>query len=175
VYGQETIVRYLQDAEAAERTFEDALAALSETGDQPEVQTALAAMSQKARTQYERLGARLDTLGASRSTTKSALAHVLGFVPRLAQLGETEQQKSTQNLMITIAAAAAESAMYEALASAAAAAGDPATEQLARQLQDEERLDYQQAATLLRQSAVQAFERAMNQKTEVGYTRPPAN
>ncbi len=175
MYGQDTIVRYLQDAEAAERTFEDALAALSKTGDQPEVQAALAAMSLKARTQHERLDARIEALGASRSTTKSALAHVLGFAPRLAQLGETEEQKSTQDLMITIAAAAAEAAMYEALATAAAAAGDSATEQLARQLQDEERQDYRQAAALLRESALHAFERAMNQKPDAGYTRPPAN
>ncbi|MGB6944755.1 MAG: hypothetical protein WBE37_20325, partial [Bryobacteraceae bacterium] len=51
---------------------------------------------------------------------------------------------------------------YEALAAAAAAAGDPATETLARQLQDEERQDYQRAQTLLRQSAVETFQRAMN-------------
>jgi ferritin-like metal-binding protein YciE len=168
MYGQETIVRYLQDAEAAERTFEDALAALSKTGDQPEVQSALAAMSQKARTQHERLEARIEALGASRSTVKSALAHALGFAPRLAQMGEAEGQKSTQDLLITIAAAAAESAMYEALATAAAAAGDASTEQLARQLQNEEREDYQQAAALLRQSAVQAFQQAMDRGASNG-------
>jgi ferritin-like metal-binding protein YciE len=163
VHGQDIIVRYLQDAEAAERTFEDALASLSKAGDQPAVQSALAGMSQKARAQHERLEARLQDLGASRSTAKSALGHALGFAPMLAQAGETAAERSTQDLMITIAAAAAESAMYEALATAAAAAGDTTTEQLARQLQDEERQDYQQAAGLLRQSAIQAFEKAMNQ------------
>src|SRR5579863_5690193 len=111
MYGQETIVRYLQDAEAAERTSEDALVSLSKSGNQPEVQTALAGMSQKARTQHERLNARLQALGGSRSTVKSALAHALVFAPTLAQVGETEGQKSTQDLLITIAAAAAESAM----------------------------------------------------------------
>jgi ferritin-like metal-binding protein YciE len=168
MYGQETIVRYLQDAEAAERTFEDALAALSKTGNQPEVQSALAGMSQKARTQHERLQARIEALGGSRSTVKSALAHTLAFAPRLAQMVQTEGQKSTQDLLITIAAAAAESAMYEALATAAAAAGDAPTEQLARQLQSEEREDYQQAAALLRQSAVQAFQQSMNEGASHG-------
>ena len=162
MYGQDTIVRYLQDAEAAERTFEDALASLSKAGDQPAVQNALANMSRVARTQHERLQARIEALGGSTSTTKSALAHVLGFAPMLAQVGQTPAEKNTQHLMIVIGAAAAESAMYEALATAAAAAGDPTTEQLARQLQNEERQDYQQAAMLLRQSAVDAFERAMN-------------
>jgi ferritin-like metal-binding protein YciE len=166
MYGQEIIVRYLQDAEAAERTFEDALASLSKTGDQPEVQSALANMSRKAGTQHERLQARIEALGASRSTVKSALAHAVGFAPMLAQLGKKENEKSTQDLMITIAAAAAEAAMYEALAAAAVAAGDAATEQLARQLQDEEREDYQQAAALLRQSAIEAFQRAMSENVE---------
>ncbi len=162
MYGQDIIVRYLQDAEAAERTFEDTLASLSKTGDQPEVQSALASMSRKARTQHERLDARIQALGASRSTVKSALAHAVGFAPMLAQLGETPGQKSTQDLLITIAAAAAESAMYEALATAAEAAGDATTEQLARQLQEEEREDYEQAVALLRQSAIHVFQQAMN-------------
>ncbi len=162
MYGQDIIVRYLQDAEAAERTFEDALASLSKAGDQPAVQSALAGMSRNARSQHERLQARLEALGAGSSSAKSALAHVLAFAPELAQWGETEDQKSTQDLMIVIGAAAAESAMYEALATAAAAAGDPATEALARQLQDEERQDYQRAQALLRRSAVETFQRAMS-------------
>jgi ferritin-like metal-binding protein YciE len=163
MYGQDTIVRYLQDAEAAERTFEDALASLSKAGDQPAVQSSLAAMSQNARTRHERLEARLKALDAGRSSVKSALAHALGFTPMLAQVGQTPSEKNTQHLMLTIATAAAGSAMYEALAAAAAAAGDGATEQLARELQNEERRDYREAAALLRQSAVDAFERAMNE------------
>jgi ferritin-like metal-binding protein YciE len=75
MYGQETIVRYLQDAEAAERKFEDALASLSKTCNQPEVQCALACMSQKARTQHERLQARIEALGAFPDTLQ------VGHVP----------------------------------------------------------------------------------------------
>lgn len=175
MHGQDIIVRYLQDAEAAERTFEDALASLSKTGDQPEVQSTLAGMSQKARTQHERLDARIEALGASRSTVKSALAHALGFAPMIAQAGESQGQKSTQDLIITIGAAAAESAMYEALATAAAAAGDATTEQLARQLQDEEREDYQRAGALLRQSAIETFQAAMNENVEAERIQPTAH
>lgn len=168
MYGQDVIVRYLQDAEAAERSLEDALASLSKTGDQPAVKNALSSMSQKARTQHERLEARIEKLGASKSAIKSAVAHALGFAPMLAQMGERPGQKSTQDLVIVIAAAAAESAMYEALARSAAEAGDSATEQLARQLQAEERQDYEQAAALLRQSAVAAFEEAMKETVSQG-------
>jgi ferritin-like metal-binding protein YciE len=170
VYGQDIIVRYLQDAEAAERTFEDTLASFSKTADQPAVQSALASMSLKARSQHERLEARLQALGAARSAAKSALAHALGLVPILAQTGETTARKGAQDLMIAIAAAAADSAMYEALAAAAAAAGDLPTERLARQLQEEERQNGQEAAMLLRQSAIHAFQSAMNENMP----QPPA-
>ena len=166
MYGQETLLRYLQDAEAAEQNFESALAALSKTGEQPQVQSALANMSRMAKTQHERLESRIKALGGSRSTLKSALAHVIGFAPTLGQIGETAGEKNTQDLILVVAAAAAESAMYEALSAAASAAGDSETEQLARQLQQEEREDYKTAATLLRQSAVEAFHNAMAENSQ---------
>ena len=56
---QELVIRYLQDAEAAERNFEDALAGFSKSGEQGDVQSLLGMMSGKARTQYERLDSRL--------------------------------------------------------------------------------------------------------------------
>lgn len=162
--GQETLVRYLQDTEAAERNFEDALDSFSKVGDQTPVQNALASMSRKARTQHERLEARLRALGAEPSGAKSALAHALSFAPTMIQGTQTSGEKNAQHLMITIAAAAAETAMYEALATAANAAGDIQTEQLARQLQVEERQDYDDAAALLRSSALDAFQRAAAEK-----------
>ena len=158
MHGHETIVRYLQDAEAAERNFEDALASFSKIGEQRTVQSALANMSRIARTQHERLRARLKELGAEGSTGKSALAHALSFAPTVAQIGQSSREKNTQHLIIVVAAAAAETAMYEALATAAAAAGDPATERLARELQKEEEGDYRTASGLLQQSALDAFQ-----------------
>ncbi|HTW65431.1 MAG TPA: DUF892 family protein [Bryobacteraceae bacterium] len=166
MHGRETIVRYLQDAEAAERNFEDTLNAFSRMGDQSRVRDALANMSRVARTQHQRLRTRLHELGADSSTVKSALAHALAFAPAVVQIGQTSGEKNTQDLMITIAAAAAGTAMYEALAIAAEAADDPATEQLARDLQQEERQDYQTAAMLLRESALDSFRRAQRSASE---------
>lgn len=157
MHGHETIVRYLQDTEAAERNFEDALAAFSKMGEQSAVQKAFANMSRVARTQHERLHARLKALGADASSAKSLLAHALAFAPTVLQLGQSAREKNTQHLIIVVAAAAAETAMYEALATAAKAAGDPETENLARELQTEEREDYRTATGLLRQSALDAF------------------
>lgn len=51
------LVRYLQDAEAAERNFDNALAGFS--NDQDDVQRLLTFMSGKARSQHERLRKRI--------------------------------------------------------------------------------------------------------------------
>ncbi len=166
MHGQETIIRYLQDTEAAERNFEDALASFSKMGEQTPVQAAFAEMSRIARTQHERLQARIQALGGDTSTGKSALAHALSFAPTLAQVGQSAGEKNTQHLMIVIAAAAAETGMYEALATAAKGANDPETERLARQLQQEEKQDYQNAAGLLRSSALDSFRSAGGTSTE---------
>jgi len=52
-------------------------------------------------------------------------------------------------------------AMYESLATVAAAGGDTVTEQLARELQAEEKDDYEKAWALLRPSAEDAFKKVV--------------
>ncbi|MBV8817439.1 MAG: DUF892 family protein [Acidobacteriaceae bacterium] len=150
------IIRYLEDVEAAERNFEDALASFSKMGEQPEVQSLMSMMSSKARTQHQRLQARLEALGGSPSTMKSMLAHMLAFTPVSAQMTHDDSEKSSQHLMITYAAASAEMAMYESLAASATRAGDQQTAQLARQLQTEEQEDHRLAWERLAQSARQS-------------------
>ena len=68
--GQEVIVRYLEDAEAAERNFEDTLLTFANTGEQNAVKSMFEAASRKAKTQHERLEARLRELGGSPSKAK---------------------------------------------------------------------------------------------------------
>jgi ferritin-like metal-binding protein YciE len=138
---QELISTYIQDAEAAERNFEDTLATFGKTGEQGQVMSFFQWASAKAKTQHERLEARLRELGGRPSTAKSVLAHVLAFSTTAAQIGQKPAEKNTQHLIMCVGAAAAEMAMYESLATVAAAAGDAITEQLARQLQIEEKED----------------------------------
>jgi ferritin-like metal-binding protein YciE len=147
------LIPYLEDVEAAERNFEGALASFSKMGDQPQVQSLMEMMSRKAKTQHERLENRLRALGGSPSSAKSVLAHLLAFTSVSAQMGHADSEKSTQHLMITFAAASAEMAMYESLAVTARAAGDDATEQLARLLQGEEKEDHSLAWEHLNRSA----------------------
>ena len=60
-----------------------------------------------------------------------------------------------------VGAAAAETAMYESLAIVAATAGDTVTEQLARELQAEEKDDFVKASALLAPSARDSFQKAV--------------
>ncbi len=155
---REIIVRYLQDCEAAERNFQDVLLTFSQTGEQNEVKRLFEIASAKAKTQHERLEKRLRELGGEPSIAKSILAHLLAFTPTVAQIGHEPAEKNTQHLMACIAAASAEMAMYESLAITAKAAGDPETERLARQLQSEEKEDYDQSWVRLRDSALASFQ-----------------
>ena len=156
--SQEVIIRYLEDAEAAERNFEDTLMTFGHTGEQNQVKSMFAQASTKAKTQHQRLEARLRELGGKPSTAKSIMAHLLAMAPTLAQLGHEGAEKNTQHLIACIAAASAEMAMYESLAQVSAAAGDVQTEQLARELQKEEREDYDLAWNLLKPSALAAYQ-----------------
>ena len=154
---QERINRYIQDTISAERNFEHALSTFGKSGEQEPVQQLLSSFSDKARTQHQRLTALLERRGGSPSEAKTILAQLLAFTPLSAQVGQGAAEKNTQHLMITFSAAAAEMAMYESLASAAEAAGEQDVVELARQLQKEEREDYDQVWALLSGSAADAF------------------
>jgi ferritin-like metal-binding protein YciE len=155
---QQVVLRYVQDCEAAERLFHHALETFAHTGEQNQVKHMFEMAATRAKTQHQRLEQRLRELGGEPSEGKSMLAHFLGFGPTVAQIGHEAAEKNTQHLMICIAAASAEMAMYEALATVSNAAGDARTETLARELQAEERDDYDKAWTNLRESAKAAFE-----------------
>jgi ferritin-like metal-binding protein YciE len=131
--------RYLQDAIAAERNFETQLNTMSGEGSNAAARTLFAQHAEETRSQYQRLEARLDALGGSPSGFKTILAHLFNMLPKSAQMGHDDSEIATQNLIIGYAVENSEIAMYEALASLAAAAGDLQTEQLAREIQEQER------------------------------------
>ncbi len=129
---------YLIDAIAAERNSETQLAAMSKTGDHAPSQKAFSEHARETKEQVRRLTERLEAIGGSPSTFKSFVAHLLNFAPKLAQFGHDVSEHNTQNLIIAFTLENGEVAMYEALATAASVAGDMQTEQLARELQQEE-------------------------------------
>src|SRR3954451_14908969 len=134
----EVVKRYLEDAIAAERSFETQLEGFSKEGDDTVVQSLFRQHATETRRQYELLTARLEALGGSPSTAKSLLAHIFGLSPKTAQIGHEKEERTTQNLMMAYAVENSEMAMYEALATVADAAGDAQTAALAREIQQEE-------------------------------------
>jgi NADP-dependent 3-hydroxy acid dehydrogenase YdfG/ferritin-like metal-binding protein YciE len=163
---QAALIDYLEDTIAAERNFENLLKTFGQMSADQELNQFFRRMGEKARSQHQRLTARLQALGGTPSGAKTALAMALGAAPAAAQAGYTSPEKTAQHLMMVYSAAAAEMAMYEALASAAGEAGDGETEQLARQLQAEEREDYEQVWQALPSTALVAFETALRRTSE---------
>lgn len=137
--SDQVIRRYLEDAVAAESSFETQLWAFSREGDDAEVQAAFATHAQETQGQLRRLTGRLEELGGSPSTAKGLLAHLFGMTPKAVQMTHTSEERLAQNLVIAYSVESSECAMYEALASVAQAAGDEQTERLAREIQEEER------------------------------------
>jgi ferritin-like metal-binding protein YciE len=135
----EVIQRYLEDAIAAEQNFESQLRAFAKETDQPTVRMLFEQHADETRRQHELLEARLMALGGKPSGFKGFMAHMFGFAPKTAQMGHDPAEKGTQDLIMAYAVEHSEIAMYEALACAAAEAGDTETEALARRIQKEEK------------------------------------
>ena len=132
------IKRYIEDAIAAEKSFETRLRGFAEEGDDAEVQAAFLTHAEETRVHHERLAARLQTLGGTTSAVKSFLDQLFSFTPKSTQIGRSQEEQLVQNLIVAFAVEKSECAMYEALATAAVAAGDAVTEELARGIQAQE-------------------------------------
>ena len=136
----EVIKDYLQDAIAAEISFETQLRLFAEDAHhQSEVRQIFEQHADETRDQHQALTERLRELNGAPSGVKSFLAHMFTTAPTAAQTGREQEEKITQDLMIAFAVKNSEVAMYESLATVASAAGDGATENLARKIQGQER------------------------------------
>ncbi len=155
----DVIKRYLEDAIAAEKSFETQLQGFANEGDDAAAKAAFHQHALETRNQYERLTARLEALGGSASTTKSFLAHMFSLTPKAASLGHEKEERTTQNLMIAFAVENSEMAMYQALISAAEAAGDTETVALARSIQAQEKQTADKVWSLITPAAVDSFRR----------------
>ena len=155
---ENTINRYLEDAIAAEKSFETQLEGFAKEASLPDVQRMFQQHAGETRTQYELLTSRLEALGGSTSGIKSFLAHLFNSAPKVAQAGHEEEERTTQDLMMAFAVENAEVAMYEALFVAAEMAGDAETAALARRIQAQEQETADKVWKVIAPSATQAFE-----------------
>jgi ferritin-like metal-binding protein YciE len=137
--AQDVVARYLEDAIAAEKSFETQLIGFSKESDDSTVQALFHQHVVETKQQYMLLTQRLEELGGSTSAIKSFLAHMFNLAPKIAQIGHDKYERQTQNLMMAYAVENAEVAMYESLACVAQLAGDSRTQDLAVQIQRQEK------------------------------------
>lgn len=130
---------YLDDAIAAEKSFETQLTLFSKEGNAPDAQSAFAEHAKETHTQYERLTQRLKDLGGAPSASRSMLAHVFALAPAAAKIGHDATERTTQNLIMGFCVENAEVALYEVFAAVAAEAGDRETEKIVLDIQRQER------------------------------------
>jgi ferritin-like metal-binding protein YciE len=153
----EILKRYLQDAIAAERSFESQLRTFAREADDPQLQRLFSEHAEETRIQHEQLSRRLEEIGGSPSAAKSFLAHLFGIAPKAAPVEHEDTERTIHDLVIAFAVENSEIAMYEALAVAAMAAGDSETEQLARRIQEEERITSEKVWRMLGPAARRSF------------------
>jgi ferritin-like metal-binding protein YciE len=136
------IKSHLEDAIAAEKSFETQLRGFASEGSSDQIHSLFLQHANETRAQYERLTRRLTELAGEPSEAKSFLAHLVGLSPKLAQLGHDTVDRVTQNLM---------------LAYAVEAAGAQDTADLARSIQAEERETAEKVWRLISPWALTAF------------------
>ena len=137
--GNDVIRHYLENLVTAEKEFEQRLREFSKLGDDEEVQAAMAEHADETKGQHQRLAMRLTEIGGRVLSRKGGFASILNSAPQLPQASEIMEEKTLLNLLAAYTMEAGEFAMYETLATLARAAGDYNTEQLAKQIQAEER------------------------------------
>ena len=125
----DVVKRYLEDAIAAEKSFERQLLEFAKDSDYGPAKAAFQQHALEIRHQHERLLARLEALGGSSSGGKSLLAHVFGNSPKTY----------ADHLFTAFGVDSGAVAMYESLAMMAEAAGDTETVSLARAIQAEKK------------------------------------
>jgi ferritin-like metal-binding protein YciE len=133
------IKRYLQDAIAAERSFELQFRSFANDTRQSDLKDLFLHHADETRRHGERLTARLQALDGRPSTVQGAIARFFGFSARTFQLRHSAVERTAQNLIIAHAIHNAGIAMYEELATVTAAAGDTITQRLAREMQEDAR------------------------------------
>lgn len=133
------ISQYLENAITAEKSFEARLRGFAcQEGGDDDVEAAFATHAERIRQQAQLLTSRLSELGVAPSENDNALVHAAEASADFGTSSIAEEQIA-RNLISAYTIGTTECALYEVLATVAQAAGDSATEALAREIQGERR------------------------------------
>lgn len=134
--AHDIVMDYLDRAIAAEKSFEMQLQGFARNAQKWETLDLFQRHAEETRLHYQMLTDRLSALGAVPSGLRSFLCGIFNTEAQLSAAGHSDEECQTQDLVVAYSFENSKIAMYEALAGAAAAAGDAETERLARRIQE---------------------------------------
>lgn len=137
--AQEKLVRYIQDAHAAEVGITKVLEDFIDEIDDQNIRSAFQEHLTVTESQADRLAQRLQSLGAKPSDGKGIVNTLLAKIGDLMHASHDEYDKKTQDLIKAYATEHLEIGMYTSLAAYANAIGDHETARLAEQIMQEEK------------------------------------
>ncbi len=136
---QERLLRYLDDAHAAEVGIGDMLRSLIDRTNSMQAKTAFQEHLAVTQNQAQRLEQRLISLGGKTSGGKGILNSIMGKVSELVNAGHDDYDKTTQDLIKAYSTEYLEIGMYTSLKAYAEQLGDAETAALAERAIGEEK------------------------------------
>ena len=133
------LIRYVQDAHAAEVGIIDVLKDFADEVDNSEIRSAFQEHLTVTQSQAQRLEQRLNAMGSKPSGGKSFLNTMMAKVTDVMHAAHDEYDKATQDLIKAYATENLEIGMYTALEAYSEQLGDQETAALARQIKAEEK------------------------------------
>ena len=157
--SRERMVRYLQDAHAAEVGVKEALESFIDDQDDPMVRSLFQEHIALTESQADRLEQRLRAYDETPCGGKGFLNSLMAKMQEMMHGAHDEYDKRTQNLIKAYATEHLEMGMYEAMSGYADAIGDNETSMLARQIMQEEKQTAEKFWPLISQTAMAAVDK----------------
>jgi ferritin-like metal-binding protein YciE len=158
------LLRYLNDAHAAEQGGLVALEHIAGEATSPELKNVIADHARVTRTQADRLAARIEALGGKVEAAKSAVNTLIATGSQFTNVFHDAADKRTQDVVKAYSLEHFEVGMYTALAAYAETIGDEETAWLARVIRGEEEQAGERLIALIPGLAASAVARTVEGK-----------
>jgi ferritin-like metal-binding protein YciE len=152
--SRERLVRYLQDAHAAEVGVKEMLESFLNDSEDTSIRSMLQEHIVTTESQADRLEQRLSAYDESPSGGKGFFNSLMAKMGELMHGAHDEYDKVTQNVIKAYATEHLEIGMYESLYHYATSVGDDETAMLARQIQQEEQRTAERLFPMIQECAM---------------------
>ncbi len=154
---RDRLIRYLQDAHAAEVGIASTLETFINDVNDPTVRSAFQQHLDVTRSQAQRLENRLEALGSGTSGGKSFMNSMMAKLSDVMDAGHDTYDKTTMDLVKAFGTEYLEIGMYTSLIAYAQALGDQETASLAQQIMAEEKQAADTVYPMISQAAASAL------------------